>query len=382
MTPRLVWAGAPMPSLLTASQALQNAGYDSITIVNQLTSNNFDGQFDIMLMTYERKMKGLNTSSYLVRCVFSFSKSLFTRDILHCFFNGGILGNTPLLPIEAFLWKLSGGKLVLFSYGQDGFIYADLPNGGWANALKATYPRSIEIDKSFALRIKKLSKAANCVVGCIVHNINLPRVDVWPVLWYPVPNVEKHLLGDLDTKIVNNETLKIAHPSNHRQIKGTNSLIAAVKRLQAEGLDLSLDVIEGVNIENSRSRMAQADVIVDQLLMGYAMTALEGLALGKIVISGFDKSTLYQPFYELSYLKECPILQANSESIESVLRSLYYSSEQERETLRQAGELYVKHRHSDKACVELFEAIYDNIFNLSRLETVSNLSKLFIPEKY
>lgn len=355
--PHLIWAGAPMPSLTTASQALRDRGYDSLTVVNQHTSNNHAGQFDVMLADEVVRVKGLNTPLYLARVIRAFIVSLFTRDILHCFFNGGILGHSPLARVEAFLWKLSGGKLVIFAYGQDGFIYADLPDEDWAKALTQTYPRSESRDLGFARRIKAMARAADCVVGCAVHTVNLPRVDIWPVLWYPAPD-----LNHITVETRSGETVHVAHPTNHRVIKGTQALITAVERLSASGLSIDLDIIENVSIEQSRARLARADIVVDQLLMGYAMTALEGLALGKPVISGFSEGGIYAPFYEKSYLGECPIVMADPETIERVLGELCRNQAQ-RATLAKAGTQYLNSYHSPKACADMFEAIYANVWN-------------------
>lgn len=368
--PRLLWAGAPMPSLTTASQALRDAGYDSLTVVNQRTTNNFSGQFDVMLADEGVRLKGLNTPLYLARVIKVFIASLFSRDVLHCFFNGGILGHSPLARTEAFLWKLSGGKLVIFAYGQDGFIYADLPDEDWAKALTQTYPRSAARDRGFARRVGAMARAADCVVGCAVHTVNLPRVDIWPVLWYPAPD-----LSGIDIEPNDSGKVRVAHPTNHRTIKGTQALITAVERLKAGGLSINLDIIENVTIEESRARLARADIVVDQLLMGYAMTALEGLSLGKPVISGYSKGGIYAPFFEKSYLGACPIVMANPQTIETVLGDLCRDP-MRREGLTKAGRNYINSYHSPKACVDMFETIYAKVWYGQDVD----LSAYFLPK--
>ncbi len=354
--PKLIWCGAPMHSLSAASDALSVGGYDSFSVATHRTSNNLSGQFDVMLITEQRLWFGLNTVAYIVRCVSLMVSSMFTRDIVHCFFSGGILGHTPLASVEVSLWKFVGCKVIVFPYGTDGFVYAELPDAPWAKALKETYPRSRRVDMKFKRGIKRMSKQADCVIGCMVHTVNLPRVDVWPVLWYPAGKMEASV-GLLRS----DKTFRVVHPSNHRAIKGTNSLIAAVDNLQRKGLDISLDVIENVTIEESRKRVAKSDVVVDQLLMGYAMTALEGLTSGKIVISGYDNSEIYAPFYKNSYLKECPIIQGSPETIEDVLFNLYMDSAAQ-ENIKQSSLAYIEKRHSNEACVDLFEAIYAKIY--------------------
>ena len=102
--------------------------------------------------------------------------------------------------------------------------------------------------------------------------------------------------------------MRIVHSANHRGAKGTDFLVAAVEQLRAEGHDLELDLIERVPNSEAVARVAAADMYVDQLLFGYAMAALEAMALGKVVISGIEDTPDYQLFRRYSYLDECPIV--------------------------------------------------------------------------
>jgi len=356
--PRLLWAGAPMPSLATTSQAMSQAGYISASLANQIYSTNVEGQFDNILPLSKRLPAGLNTPAYIFRAAGRFIWAMFQVDIYHSFFSGGVLGHTPLQRIELPILRLSGVKSVVMPYGSDAFVYSDLPDTAWARAIKEFYPRPKKQDRQVKARIEQVSEVADYVVGCIVHTANLPRVDKWTVLWYPSGNDIE--MGPVRQRDIGS-SLRIAHPSNHRQIKGTDSLIAAVERLRDRGCDIDLDVIEGVTITESRRRMAQADIIVDQLLMGYAMTAVEGLAMGKVVVSGFNwVEPLYQPFYEKSYLDQCPIIMASPDTIEDVLFDLYG----DRDSIAIVGaksRAYYEKFHAEKPCVELFEAIYGEL---------------------
>ena len=67
-------------------------------------------------------------------------------------------------------------------------------------------------------------------------------------------------------------------------------MIAAVQRLQADGHDVEAHLIERMPNTQALEIIAGADIFIDQLLFGYALAALEGLALGKVVISGLDDS--------------------------------------------------------------------------------------------
>jgi|GEM_PF-2322988 len=353
-----------MPSLSTTSMAMREAGYQSYSIATHATSNTVASLFDERL-DRDRLPRGLNSIAYSVRAAVSFARHLFRTDIVHIFFSGGLFGQTPLRDWEARLWKLAGIKIIIFPYGSDAFVYRQLPDTPWANAIIETYPRTKNQDENIEKRIKRMTKYADVVVGCIVHTVNLPRIDVWPVLWYPVGE-----MPDLPMAIPS-QTIRIAHSSNHRAIKGSEYIIQSIKDLKAEGYDISLDLIEGVNIDVSRSRLAHADIIIDQLHMGYAMSAIEGMALGKPVLSGFNRDGMYRPFFSKSYLNEAPLIQTSAATLTADLRRLI-SDENLRDEIGKDGLKYVKKYHSNKATVKLFENIYAAISdnNIAGLELI------------
>ena len=73
----------------------------------------------------------------------------------------------------------------------------------------------------------------------------------------------------------------VVHAPSNREKKGTAEVIAAL-----EGLDVDLDIVEGVPHEEARARYARADIVVDQLKAGWhGVFALESMALGKPVVT-------------------------------------------------------------------------------------------------
>jgi len=73
----------------------------------------------------------------------------------------------------------------------------------------------------------------------------------------------------------------VVHAPSDREKKGTAEVIAAL-----EGLDVDLDIVEGVPHEEARARYARADIVVDQLRAGWhGVFALESMALGKPVVT-------------------------------------------------------------------------------------------------
>ena len=63
-------------------------------------------------------------------------------------------------------------------------------------------------------------------------------------------------------------TLKVAHAPTSRGVKGTDSVIEAVATLQREGVNIELDLIEGVVNSEVLRRLGDAHVVVDQLRIG------------------------------------------------------------------------------------------------------------------
>ncbi len=111
----------------------------------------------------------------------------------------------------------------------------------------------------------------------------------------------------------------VAHAPTHRGVKGTPAIVEACARLRSEGIEVELDLIEGVTREQARARYQRADLVVDQLLAGwYGGVAVEVMALGRPAIA-------YVREGDLGYLPpemraELPIIDATPSTIADVLR--------------------------------------------------------------
>lgn len=349
---RLVWAGVGIRSLCNASSAMRAAGHNSITVAAKLYDNVEPEHFDRVIGTFRRLPYGFNTLVRMLDGAWVLIQLMFGRDVMHGFFNGGVLAATPLAEYEYRIWKMSGGVLVLLPYGSDSFVYSELPDTPWARALRQSYPRSEVEDARVKGRIKSFTALADCVVGCLVHDQCLPRVDERVLLWYPYDaNWRPSTSGP-------SRSLKLAHSSNHRALKGTDALDATVMKLQARGRNISLEILEGLQHQQVLDAYRKADVVVDQLLFGYAMSALEGMAMGKAVITGIDDEPIYQPYRKAGMLSDCPLIFASPETIEEELEGLVSDTERVAQLGRQCRQFAEKH-HSPERCAKLFAGIYE-----------------------
>jgi hypothetical protein len=79
--------------------------------------------------------------------------------------------------------------------------------------------------------------------------------------------------------------LTFLHCPTKRNLKGTSHIIQAIKELKDEGYNLRLRICEKQPHEAILKAMQEADVVIDQLLLGwYGMVSVEAWALGKPVI--------------------------------------------------------------------------------------------------
>ena len=183
----------------------------------------------------------------------------------------------------------------------------------------------------------------------------LPEYDVVPpaiVLrdWEPSP-------------IEPGDVLRIAHAPSKRAVKGTEAVLAAVESLRARGAPVELDLIEGVPNREARLRYAAADVVVDQLRVGwYGMFAIESMALAKPVVVHLDADAAAET--EEAFGLELPLVRADEGSLEDVLAGLVEVREQLPELGGRSRE-YVERVHAHTAVARRVLEIYERVIPIS-----------------
>jgi glycosyltransferase involved in cell wall biosynthesis len=159
------------------------------------------------------------------------------------------------------------------------------------------------------------------------------------------------------------DVLRIAHAPSKRAVKGTEAVLAAVESLRARGAPVELDLIEGVPNREARLRYAAADVVVDQLLVGwYGMFAIESMALAKPVVVHLDADAAAET--EEAFGLELPLVRADEGSLEDVLAGLVEVREQLSELGRRSRE-YVERVHAHTAVARRVLEIYERVIPIS-----------------
>jgi glycosyltransferase involved in cell wall biosynthesis len=130
----------------------------------------------------------------------------------------------------------------------------------------------------------------------------------------------------------------VVHAPSNRAKKGTERVIEVCSQLPVE-----LDLVEGVPHDEARARYACADIVIDQLVVGWhGVFALEAMALGKPVV-GHVKPEIVARSAEAFGIR-LPIVPVTSETLGDALQPLIESPPLRRE-LGAQGRAYVEQVH-------------------------------------
>ena len=141
----------------------------------------------------------------------------------------------------------------------------------------------------------------------------------------------------------------VLHAPSSRRRKGTEHVVEA-----CEGLDVDLDIVEGLRHEEARRRYGRADIVVDQLNAGwYGIFALEAMALGKPVLSYLRPEAVQETQRALGV--EVPIVPVTKETLRDRIADLATDAGRRR-AVGAASRVYVERIHdADKGADRLVE---------------------------
>lgn len=285
---------------------------------------------------------------------------LFRYKCIYTYFTGGPLGFTTLLArCEPFLLALAGIKTVVMPFGADVHVLTRSTNLEMIDAYARDYP-------GFRLQRKRTAALIDVWTGGADHIIS--GGDWVDCMYYWDSLMLSHFAIDIDSfkpaedqEVLDGpcRPLRLVHAPNHRALKGTAHIVRAVDELRSEGLSVDLTIAEGVPNERMRSLIQAADVVVDQLVVGwYAMFALEGMALGKPVICHVRPQ--YRDLFVGAGLiapAELPLIDATIFTIKDTLRRLASSPQRELRDIGQRSRAFVEKHHSFDSVGATFDAI-------------------------
>ena len=279
-------------------------------------------------------------------------------QVLHTSFDGGPLQFTACAPLEPQLLKAAGVKTVVITYGGDGAMYSRVRNASVQHAFQLSYPAAARKEAEVVERVERWNREADCIVGNI-HSLdghgrwdilvaNCAQIDLSE--WAPITQYSAH-----DGR---SGPVRVLHSPNHRGVKGTEFIVAAVDALRADGLQVELQLIEGMQNHEVRECMRRADILAEQLILPFhGLSGIEGLATGLPTIANLTMEEYLQVFRRFSFLDECPVVAADPDTFASVLRRLV-TDPALREVLGRAGRAYAEKYHGPATTRHLFGAVH------------------------
>lgn len=154
-----------------------------------------------------------------------------------------------------------------------------------------------------------------------VSTLDLTRYAPEVLTWLPTAYWGEELMEIRQRHFVSgNRPVRIAHAPTNRGVKSTEVLLGAIETLRAEGLEVELDLIEKTAWSECLARKARADILFDQVGLGYGCNAVEAWGMGIPVICGAEEWTLGRMRQEFS--NDLPFYAATEATIIDALRAL------------------------------------------------------------
>ncbi|MDH2382195.1 hypothetical protein [Bradyrhizobium sp. CER78] len=351
--PASLWGTTPILTLPLLAEADRQMGFHSKTLA--YTTYYITSKFDYVL---KPQIEWLAKRFPFLIPVFRrlvFAWALIRFDVFHFFYDEGILerdGRFGVSNSELKWLRRFGKRIYLYAYGADIRTRKETEALGKFNCCTHCDRPGINClcdSDAGAKNMEKFSKYATQLVSMgdmMAYTPGARRLWYWPI------DLDK--LSYVGTSVeVDGRPLRIFHAPNHGWAKGSQYLIAAVDKLRAEGVAIELDMVSGVPNDVVLSRMADCDVVVDQLLIGWhGYTALESMARGKPVICYIRDRA------ELVDAEACPIISANPDTIERVLRELVERPRVELADLGRRSRGYVERNYSVSAVAARLGELY------------------------
>jgi hypothetical protein len=270
------------------------------------------------------------------------AKHLARWDVFHFHF-----GRTLIAPhnLDLPLYRLLGKKLVYHFHG------CDIRNRAHMRATHA-HSTCTECEPPFCIPARQrrvLAEADRHAHAQIVstpdllesapHALQL-HVAVWLADYAPAPHRETPRL--------------VLHAPTNRLIKGTPHVERAFEALRPRFPGVEFRILEKKSWPDLKAAMAECDVFVDQLHMGwYGMVTAEAMAMARPTLCYIRED--FEP-----RMKDCPVVRTSVETLTADLDALLRDAPRRRE-LGDRGRAYVEREHEAHVVAGHLVALYRSL---------------------
>jgi glycosyltransferase involved in cell wall biosynthesis len=353
---RTLWGVTPILTLPLKAKCDRALGFESDSLV--LTNYHITNQFTWNLKWTRLLVHNSRLEGAVLKVILAIV--LLRYDVIHYFADRGILPPLDegfgIHPKELDAINRAGKAVYVFTYGADVRTRRKtLALGDWNFCRDCNDPgrycicdddRAVSIMSYTGQHIRRF-----VAMGDMLEYVPDPvHLAFWPIDFDKIRTVQP---------LAAEAALKILHAPNHTHFKGTRYLERAVDELRQVGVAIDLVKISGVSNQTLMEKMAEVDLVVDQLIGGaFGYTALEAMAHGKPVITYIRHKDLVVGF------DECPLLNATPDDIKDVLAWCSANRERLRHIGKQ-GRAYIEKYHSIPAVAARLAKLYCESMTLS-----------------
>jgi len=341
---RSLWVVHPIPTVPAKAAAERSLGADVTTWAFE--RGRLEHRFDRALADERRRLGPVAPLLAFIRACASF-------DRLHFYCDRGLLPTfapRQFNALELRIYRILRKQVFFWAYGADVRTQPATRALGEPNActLCPEPGRFCICDNRTGTRNQRRIAAAAAAVFSIGDMKAYTPGSVNDLFYWPLALDDPRYVPAYPDA-ASTAPLRVAHAPNHRHFKGTDHLIAAVESVRARGVDLELDLIEGLTNDEALARYRAADVVFDQCLIGFhGFFALEAMALGKPVLC-----FLRDPQADLLAPLECPIINITPDTIAQTLEAL--AADRPRlATLGRRGRDYIERYYSVAAFADRY----------------------------
>jgi glycosyltransferase involved in cell wall biosynthesis len=152
----------------------------------------------------------------------------------------------------------------------------------------------------------------------------------------------------------------VVHAPSSKSLKGSEHVLEAIESLRRRGIECDFQLLEGLSHRDAVGWYRRADVIVDQLLIGwYGVVALEGMALGKPVVA------YVRPDLAERLGQPLPVVSATPDDLADRLEPLLADARLRRE-LGERGRAFVEGVHDIRQVAATTERLYERVLRERR----------------
>jgi glycosyltransferase involved in cell wall biosynthesis len=262
------------------------------------------------------------------------------------------------------------GKGIVVTYQGDDARQVDYCRAHYAISYASHLDRAAFSSKDDGIKRKSIAVFARYADRIFANNPDLLAVLPSSANFQPYASV------DLDewrprTPPSSDGPVRIIHAPTDRMRKGTEFVIAAVQKLQRDGIPLTFSLVENRLRCEAREVYEDADLLIDQLLVGwYGGVSLEFMALGKPVVCYIRDSDLVH--IPPAMRRELPVISATPSDLYQVLRSLLTERRHRLPELGARARRFAERWHDPRAIASEMMRTYASIVNRPRLADVDS----------